>query len=232
MPVNQFNHALIDPMKMKTVGLTSLLAVLTCAAFAPSAARATSISSTILELNGSTTQSDGNNQQLSMTDPAEISVAPGYDFTADFSSLMSINFIQITLTLQDGNSSAADGEGFDFDHLFLALDGIDTGIALNGFLGNGLQSTLTISGTVDSTTGAAILAALQMDGHLLGTIITDNTMDTLLTPNDLFVGNDALNAMTTLTLSDAVPEPTTVALIGAGLLLVLAPQARRFRKNL
>lgn len=218
-------------MKKLCARSTALIAF-SLVAFVASPARAASISSTIQEINGSTTQGDGNNQELSTTNPAEISVAPGYDFTADFSSLTSINFIQITLTVQDGNSSATDGEGFDYNHLFLALDNINTGIALNGFLGDGLQSTLTFSGTVDATTGASILAALQTDGHLLGTIITNNPMDTVLQPNDLFIGNDDLNAMTTLTLSDAVPEPTTVALIGAGLLLVLAPQARRFRKNL
>lgn len=190
---------------------------------------ATSISSTISEINGSTTQGDNNNQELSTMDPAELSVAPGYDFSADFSSLTSIMFIQVTLTVQDGNSSATDGQGFDFGHLFLGLDGINTGLALNGFRGNGLQDTLTFSGTVSPAVGAAIFTALQ-DGFLLGSIITDNPNDTVLSPNDLFIGNDTLDATTTLTLSD-VPEPTTVALIGAGLLLVLAPQVRRFRRN-
>ena len=208
-----------------------LLLVLAAAglAFLSPEAQATSLSSTILELNGAVTQGDNQNQQLSTSDPAELSVAPGYDFSANFSSLTSIMFIQVTLTLQDGNSSSADGQGFDFGHLFLGLDGINTGLALNGFRGNGLEDTLTFSGTVSPAVGAAILANLQ-DGFLLGSIITDNAGDTILSPNDLFVGNDSLTATTTLTLSD-VPEPTTIVLIGAGLFLVLAPQARRFRKN-
>ncbi len=208
-----------------------LLLVLAAAglSFLSNEAKATSISSTIIELNGAVTQGDNQNQELTTSDPAELSVAPGYNFSANFSSLTSIMFIQVTLTVQDGNSSATDGQGFDFGHLFLGLDGINTGLALNGFRGNGLEDTLTFSGTVSAAIGAAILTNLQ-DGFLLGTIITDNPGDSILAPNDLFIGNDTLNATTTLTLSD-VPEPTTIALIGAGLLLVLAPQARRFRRN-
>ena len=215
-------------MKKSSLRLFVILAAAGLALISPPA-KATSISSTILELNGAVTQGDNQNQELTTSDPAELSVAPGYDFSANFSSLTSIMFIQVTLTVQDGNSSATDGEGFDFGHLFLGLDGINTGLALNGFRGNGLEDTLTFSGSVSPAIGAAIFTALQ-DGFLLGSIITDNPGDSILAPNDLFIGNDTLTATTTLTLSD-VPEPTTVALIGAGLLLVLAPQARRFRKN-
>ena len=215
-------------MNKSSLRLFAVLAAAVLAFLSPHA-QATSISSTILELNGAVTQGDGQNQELSTSDPAELSVAPGYDFSANFSSLTSIMFIQVTLTVQDGNSSATDGEGFDFGHLFLGLDGINTGLALNGFRGDGLEDTLTFSGTVSPAVGAAILASLQ-DGYLIGSIITNNASDTILSPNDLFVGNDSLTATTTLTLSD-VPEPTTIALIGAALLLVLAPQVRRFRKN-
>lgn len=217
-------------MKKSSLRLVRLLAATGLALLSPSA-KATSISSTILELNGATTQGDGQNQQLTTTDPAELSVSPGYNFSANFSSLTSIMFIQVTITLQDGNSVAGDPmEGFDFNHLFLGLDGVNTGLVLNGFRGNGLQDTLTFSGTVSSTVGAAIFTNLQ-DGYLLGTIITNNANDsTLLGGNDLFVGNDDFTATTTLVLSDSVPEPTSVALIGFGLLLVLAPRVRRFQK--
>ncbi len=215
-------------MKKSALRLFAVLAASGLALVSPQA-KATSVSSTIVELNGAVTQGDNLNQELSTSDPAELSVLPGYDFSANFSSLTSIMFIQVTLTVQDGNSSATDGQGFDFGHLFLGLDGINTGLALNGFRGNGLEDTLTFSGTVSAAVGAAIFTNLQ-DGFLLGTIITDNPGDTALSPNDLFIGNDTLTATTTLTLSD-VPEPTTVVLIGAGLLLVLAPQVRRFRKN-
>ncbi len=188
------------------------LLVLSLFCFAPALSQAATITSTVLELNGASTEGDGNNQLLSTTDPAELTEPGGYNFSADFSSLTSVMFIQVTLTLIDGNSST-DPDDFDYNHLFLALDGINTGLVLNGFRGGGLLDTLTFSGTVDSSTGAAIFASLQ-DGFLLGSIITDNANDTVLSPNELFTGNDDADATTTLSISDAVPEPTTVALIG------------------
>jgi hypothetical protein len=162
-------------------------------------------------------------QQLSTTDPIELTTGLGYDFTAQ-PTIFSISAITVTLTLQDGNSGNGD---FDFNHLFLALDGINTGIALNGFLGNGLQTTLTISGSISPATSAALLAQFA-DKRFVGSIVTDNANDTALQPNDIFVGNDTNNATTTLTL---VPEPATLALIGTGLLLILGSQVRRFRRN-
>ena len=122
------------------------------------------------------------------------------------------------------------GQGFPLGHLFLGLDGINTGLALNGFRGNGLEDTLTFSGTVSAAIGAAIFTNLQ-DGFLLG--INHHGQRRRLDPRLRTISSSAmiaLTATTTLTLSD-VPEPTTIALVGAGLLLVLAPQARRFRKN-
>ncbi len=213
---------------IKTTSLfTTLCAASLCLSILPRTSEAGTISSTVLELNGGTTQGDGQNQRLSMTMPARLTDTPGFDFSSNFSSLTSVTFIQITLTLQDANSNQG---GFDFNHLFLALDGVNTGLALNGFPGNGLEATLTFSGVVDQVTGAAIFTNLQ-DGFLLGSIVTDNPNDTIISPNDLFVGNDALNATTTLALSDAVPEPATYILVGAGMLLILAPRVRRFRRD-
>ncbi|MGI8889838.1 MAG: PEP-CTERM sorting domain-containing protein [Chthoniobacterales bacterium] len=214
-------------IKLTTL-FTSVLAASFCLAVFPQTLKAGTISSTVLELNGSTTQGDGQNQQLSTTFPARLTDTTGFDFSSNFSSLTAITYIQITLTLQDANSNQG---GFDFNHLFLGLDGVNTGLALNGFPGNGLEATLTISGFVDQVTGAAIFTNLQ-DGFLVGSIITDNAMDSVISPNDLFVGNDALNATTTLVLGDAaVPEPATYILVGVGILLILAPRLRRFRSG-
>ncbi len=217
-------------MKKTVTTFAITIAALVSVALSASTASATTISSTVLEINGAVTQGDGANQALSTTNPAKLTTPTGYDFSVDFSSLTSVMFIQVTLTMQDGNSSLTDGEGFDYNHLFLGLDGVNTGLVLNGFRGNGLQDTLTFSGVVNSTIGAAIFANLQ-DGFLVGSIITDNPNDTILSPNDIFVGNDALNATTTLVLSDAVPEPGTYALVAVGLLLVLAPKLRRLRRT-
>jgi hypothetical protein len=74
--------------------------------------------------------------------------------------------IAITLTLKDGNTAPGD---FDEGNLLLALDGIDTGIVLNGFPGANAEATLTFRGAPASR--GAILAALKADGKLAATVI-------------------------------------------------------------
>lgn len=174
---------------------------------------ATSISATVLEQNGNTVPGDGNVHSLTPASPAALTATntTGYDFGAQ--TLGAIMSIQVTLTLQDGDSASGN---FDFNHLFLALDGINTGLALNGFRGSGLQDTLTISGNVTPTIGASLLAAFS-DHQFVGTIVTDNANDTSA-PNDIFAGNNGLNATTTLVLNDTaqVPEPASIALFFAG----------------
>ncbi len=168
-------------------------------------------------------------QQLSTTTPATLTTGTGYDFTSQ-PTITSIASISVTLTLQDGNSAMGE---FDFNHLFLALDGINTGLALNGFRGNGLEDTLTISGPVSPAVAMSLLAQFA-DKRFVGTIVTNNPNDTILQPNDIFVGggpSGAEMAMTTLRIT-AVPEPATVALLGAGLLVAGGAQLRRFRRNL
>lgn len=189
-------------------------------------AHAASISATVLEQNGNTTPGDGNVHSLTPASPAALTATntTGYDFGAQ--TLSSVMSIQVTLTLQDGDSASAN---FDFNHLFLALDGINTGLALNGFHGSGLQDTLTISGNVSPATGASLLAAFS-DHLFVGTIITDNASDTAA-PNDIFAGNNGLNATTTLVLNDTalVPEPTSIALLCAGGVALIG--LRRFRRS-
>jgi hypothetical protein len=146
--------------------------------------------------------------------------------------------------MQDGNSGVGD---FDLNHLRLYVaapsafnsttglltGGVDTGIILNGFRGGGLQDTQTFHLDINSgTTGAAILAILNGNaGRISAFVVSDNPNDTFAAPNEVFVGNDAFNAQTTLTLSN-VPEPGMLTMLGAaGLLLVLAPQVRRWRSR-
>ena len=211
---------------MKNTALTNLV-IIAIATAIPALAPAASITSTtpLFEQNGNTTPGDGNVHSLTPLSPAALTATNtnGYDF--GLQTISSIMSISVTLTLQDGDSAMGD---FDFNHLFLALDGINTGLALNGFRGSGLEDTLTISGNISPTTSSALLASFA-DHRFVGTIITDNAADTTA-PNDIFVGNDGLNATTTLVLSDTpIPEPASTALVcmgGLGLLVL-----RRFRRR-
>jgi hypothetical protein len=90
----------------------------------------------------------------------------GYDFTAQNpSQLTTIDSITVQLTVNDGDTGIGE---FDRDNLTLGLDGFDTGIKLNDLLNNQI-TTITSTGPI--LNAAAILLALQSDGHLVGTVI-------------------------------------------------------------
>jgi hypothetical protein len=100
-----------------------------------------------------------------------------YTFGNEVRDCESIEGITVTLTLFDGDT----GRGpfnTERNELTLGLDGIDTGIALNGFPGSETV-TNTLSGVPKNT--SQILAALKADGQLAGTVIDRS-------PNDNFVG--------------------------------------------
>lgn len=216
-----------------------------CALALCSSIQAQSISSTVNEDNRATTNGTDQNQDLYdvlANHPAVVTAGTGYDFSSSYLSLTSVQQITLTLTMFDGDSGTGQ---FDFSHLHLFLGGtrnastgiytspgVDTGIVLNGFRGNGFIDTLTFSILVNpATTGAAILSALNANGGFLSAyVVSDNPNDTQLAPNEVALTNNLNNATTTLTLS-SVPEPSVYALFGAGFLFLLAPQVRRFRKN-
>jgi len=214
-------------------------------------ASATTITSTVNEDNGATTTpGHGSNQaiydfanSLPANHPAIVAAGTGFDFSSTFSSLSAINSISFTMTMIDGDSASGN---FDFNHLSLFLggtynattgilaNGINTGIVLNGFRGTGLLDTQTFTANVNSTTGAAILSALSSNGgKIQAFVVSDNTNDTGAAANEVFVGNDAHNAVATLAFSDtaAVPEPATLSLLGSGFLLTLAPRLWKFRRK-
>jgi large repetitive protein len=108
------------------------------------------------------------------TTTAPIQIA-SFDFSStDYSSLSVIRDISITLRIDDGDSAVGD---FDYGNLTLFLDGINTGILLNGFP-NGSSFPQTIIASISNS--AAILAALQSDGKLIASISDSTPGDNLL----------------------------------------------------
>lgn len=201
------------------------------------AARALTINSTVQEDNGATVSTGHEPNQALFTGGVAgmgngvVTTTGGYDFTQTmYMTLTNITSISVTLTIQDGNSGNVVGSNpptpdFDYNHLRLALDGTDTGLILNGFRGNGLQDTFTFTGTpLNATT---ILASLKADGKLVGTITTDNPNDTAASPNEVYIGNDAGNATTALSITGAVPEPGTWACLAVSLLSLVGVRRSR-----
>lgn len=98
-----------------------------------------------------------------------------YDFAGqDFGNLKSITGIEITASIQDADSFLGD---FDFNQLVLHLDGISTGIFLNGFglAGDPPHEDFTVvTHTVIGTpaNASALLDALKIDGKLNATFIS------------------------------------------------------------
>lgn len=138
----------------------------------------------------------------------EITGTSPWDFSGtSYLSLTGIDEISVTLRLQDGDTDFGD---YDIGELMLELDGLNTGVALDGF-----TTDLVITKTVTGTNQAAgLLAALQTDGLLLGKILD-------LSPNDNWVY--VLPEFTaTLSLTDndlsVVPVPGAFLLssLGAG----------------
>lgn len=94
--------------------------------------------------------------------------ASPYDFRdqPDYLSFQLIESITVTLRVIDGDT----GQGtYDFNNLSLGLDGIDTGILLNGFPNNSISTRRDFTETPNNS--QAILSALQADGLLVGSVI-------------------------------------------------------------
>lgn len=146
-----------------------------------------------------------------------------------FGDIQSIDSLTVTLQVSDGDSAPGD---FDFNNLFLTLDGLNTGLALNGFPNNNNLS-LTLS-QLPSTLQASLIAALA-DGQLVGGVLDTDAdvvagdvisfprlVDTTL---DLVVSGANIGGNT-----NPVPLPAAVVLapIGAGL---AGMYSRRFRRT-
>jgi hypothetical protein len=208
------------------VSLKSVLAAgLAVGAMAYSASAAPLSLSSTVDQSGQTVLQNGG--------PYPLTGASPYDYTAQpYAQLVSIDSITVTLTISDGDSGPGE---FDFNDLTLGLDGINTGLKLNNFLNNNIVTqTLT---QLPVPLQAQILAALQADGKLVGTVI-DADADGQLTAPD-FIGFPSANGniQTTLDINGQtaggggnVPLPAAVLLapLGAGLAGIYS---RRFRQK-
>ena len=115
-----------------------------------------------------------------------------YNFTTqDYPSLASIDGLSVLLRATDADTGTGMGN-YDFGDLTLGLDGINTGIVLNG-LPNNTTRTFTFSGAPNNSD--LILAALQADGQLVGTVFDSDPDD-----GDDTIGFPLASNVTTLTL--------------------------------
>jgi hypothetical protein len=199
----------------------------------------TSLAASAATINTSSTVSQAGIVVDQLGGPYQLTdLATPYDFTGQvnsFANVTSIDSITVTVTsILDGDSGPGD---FDENELHLGLDGIDTGLVLNG-LGNNAIVTLTLS-QLNPALQAALIGALA-DGKYIGTIID---ADADVVPGDI-IGIPALDTTLELSLSGAnlaapggpggggggavpLPAAALVAPLGAALAGIYS---RRFRR--
>lgn len=189
---------------LKPVGIIALLVLPAISYAGPMTISSTTNQSGYFDYTGASTPLTGN----------------PYNYAGqNYGALGSIDSITVSLTLNDGDTGPGD---FDLGNLTLALDGIDTGLKLDGFTDDAKDPNqpITLSFTGTPNNAGAILAALQADGQLVGSI------------NDATPGDNILNvtgsANTTLDITgQQVPEPATFVLFGVGILGVAGWSLRK-----
>ena len=122
-----------------------------------------------------------------------------WDYTGqNYVDLESIQSVSVSFII---NSASTDQGGENFDEWTLGLDGIDTGLKLNGipFSGPGGASVnATIEGAIQNAD--QIIAALKADGKLIGTILDSQPGDDFISlgsfgnpigPTELVINGDS-----------------------------------------
>jgi hypothetical protein len=151
-----------------------------------------------------------------------ITDATPWDFTSQsYLSLTNIDEISVTLKLLDGDTDTGE---YDEGELMLRLDGLNTGVALNGFTSDDVPPYIAVTHTVTGTNLAAgLLAALQIDGYLLGSILD-------LSPNDNYlkvIGGYGATLSLTDHEASVVPVPSALLLGSLGVAATAGLKRRR-----
>jgi hypothetical protein len=155
---------------------------------------------------------------------------PGFNFAGqDYMALRSVDRVSITLTLLDADSAIGDR---DFGKLTLMLEGVNTGILLNGFRDSELD-TLTITGFPSDEDKRQILAGLKVDGHVVAWILSTDrpSFNRIGVPSNanatLVLTGDRVSNISYMRVDDlksqrsiANPEPSTWLLLLSGLALL------------
>jgi PEP-CTERM motif-containing protein len=212
--------------------MSTILRSLATAALLASAAFSSAASATYID---STLTQSGQTRGIKKNVDA---VLGAFSFSDPAASLPSLIGFSLTLTLTDGDSAAGE---FDYDNLFVSLDGIDTGLSLNGF-GGGTTVTQTLSLlNLDPTVADEIYQELVSDDELLVRIVDvdndannnapgdpDNNKKNVITMPSNYNATLRLNGPEPRIISTSVAEPASLALAGLGL-VGLALQRRRQR---
>ena len=121
------------------------------------------------------TDSAGQSGHNGSADNARISAAADPFAFRRYGHIRTLETVVFTATITDGDTGPGDS---DTNGLFLALDGFNTGLALNGFRNN-RTDTVTIKGTPQFA--GAIVRALKEDGRLEASIVNQANPGNLVT---------------------------------------------------